>query len=137
MKVRLVSDSARFGVVSPASVSMPWQPRNSVSKWSDRTVRSATGPTSASEGVRIPPVRMTDVCDPLPGRALLNRFITRSELVTIVRPGTSSRHWASANVVVPADRAIAVPGLTRLAAALPIAAFSGCSSTSLASKPGS
>ena len=85
----------------------------------------------------MPPVRMTEVCDPFVGRALLNRFITRSELVTIVSPGTSRRHWASANVVVPADRAIAVPGLTRLAAALPIAAFSGCSSTSLASKPGS
>ena len=111
MKVRLVSDSARFGVVSPASGSMPWQPRNSVSKCSDRTVRSATGPTRASDGVRIPPVKTTDVCEPLVGRALLNRFITRSELVTIVSPGTSSRHWASANVVVPAEQRDRGPGL--------------------------
>ena len=55
----------------------------------------------------------------------------------MVSPGTSSRHCASANVVVPAARAIAVPGVTILAAARAIAVFSGRSSTSFASKPGS
>src|SRR6516164_2698160 len=59
MKVRLVSASAKLGVVSPALGSKPWQPRNSRSKWSDRMVRSAIGPTSASEGVRTPPVSTT------------------------------------------------------------------------------
>src|SRR5579862_10054217 len=54
MKVRLVSASARLGVVSPASASKPWQPRNSTSKCSERMVRSAIGPTSASGGVRTP-----------------------------------------------------------------------------------
>ena len=100
-------------------------------------VRSATGPTSASEGVRTPPVSTTESAVPSRPRVPLNRLVTRSELVTMVRPGTSSRHWASANVVVPAATAIAVPGVTRLAAARAMAVFSGRSSTSLASKPGS
>ena len=55
----------------------------------------------------------------------------------MVTPGTSSRHCASANVVVPAARATAVPGVTILAAAWAIAVFSGRSRTSFASKPGS
>ena len=55
----------------------------------------------------------------------------------MVRPGTSSRHWASANVVVPAAIATAVLGLTRAAAARAIVFFSGRSRTSLSSKPGS
>ena len=62
---------------------------------------------------------------------------TRTELVTIVSPGTSSNCWASAKVVVPADSAMAVPGATRAAAARAMASFCGCSSTDLASKPGS
>ena len=70
-------------------------------------------------------------------RLPLNRLATRSELVTMVSPGTSSRHWASANVVVPAEIATAVPGLTRPAAARAMDDFSGRSSTSLSSKPGS
>ena len=101
-------------------------------------VRSAIGPTSASDGVRTPPVSTTESAVPSsPPRIPPNTFVTRSELVTMVSPGTSSRHCASANVVVPAARAIAVPGVTILAAARAIAVFSGCSSTSFASKPGS
>ena len=42
---------------------MPWQPRNSVSKCRDRTVRSATGPSELRpKECGIPPVRMTEVC---------------------------------------------------------------------------
>ncbi len=62
---------------------------------------------------------------------------TRTELVTIVRPATSSNCPARAKVVVPADSAIAVPGFTRSAAARAIASFCGLASTDLASKPGS
>ena len=90
MSERLVSASARFGVVSPTSASIPVHPMNSVSKCSDLIVRSATGPTSASEPLRMPPVRTTEV--PSGPRLLVNRFATRSELVTMVSPGTSSRH---------------------------------------------
>ena len=114
---RLVSASARLGVDSPASTEMPCTPRNSTSKWSERIARSATGPTSESDGVRTPPVSTT-VAAP-PGRAaaragarcaVWKTSATRTELVTTVRSGTSSRWWASANVVVPPDRAIALPG---------------------------
>ena len=100
-------------------------------------VRSATGPTSASEGVRTPPVSTTESAVPSRPRVPLNRLVTRSELVTMVSPGTSSRHWASANVVVPEAIAIAVPGVTMVAAARAIEVFSGRSRTSFASKPGS
>ena len=62
---------------------------------------------------------------------------TRTELVTIVSPDTSSSCWARANVVVPADRAIAVPGVTSSAAARAMASFCGFSRTDLASNPGS
>ena len=96
------------------------------------------GPTSASDGVRTPPVSTTESAVPSrPPRAPLNRLVTRSELVTMVSPGTSSRHCASANVVVPAARAIAMPGVTMLAAVRAIAVFSGRSSTNFASNPGS
>ena len=98
-------------------------------------VRSATGPTSASEGVRKPPVSTTESVVPSSLRVPLNTLLTRSEFVTIVTPGTSSRYWASANVVVPPATAIAVPGVTRFAAVRAMAVFSGCSRTSLASKP--
>jgi (E)-4-hydroxy-3-methylbut-2-enyl-diphosphate synthase len=97
-KARLVSDSARLGVVSPAPGSTPWQPRNSRSKCSDRMARSAIGPTSASDGVRTPPVSTIDVggavwslC-PLPW----NRLATRIEFVTTVSPGTLNSCSASA-----------------------------------------
>ena len=58
-KARLVSASARLGVVSPATGSMPWQPRKSRSTCRERIAMSAIGPTSASEGVRTPPVSTT------------------------------------------------------------------------------
>ena len=135
MSERLVSASARFGVVRPTSASIPVQPMNSVSKCSDRIVRSATGPTSASEVARMPPVTSTEV--PSGPRLPVYRFATRSELVTMVSPGTSSRHWASANVVVPEAIATAVLGLTRAAAVRAIVFFSGRSRTSLSSKPAS
>ena len=48
-----VSASSRFGVVNPASALMPCTPMKSTSTWSERSVVTATGPTSASEGVRI------------------------------------------------------------------------------------
>src|SRR5258708_36739815 len=98
-------------------------------------VKSATGPTSASDGVRIPPVKTIVV--PSAPRLPLNRLATRSELVTMVRPGTSTRHWARANVVVPAGIAIAGPGLTRDAAVGAMGAFPGRPRTSLSAKPGS
>ena len=139
-KARFVSDSARLGVVSPATGSIPWQPRNSRSKCSDRIARSATGPTSASDGVRTPPVRITAGWSGPPPDAGLpssSRLATRTELVTIVSLGISRRCRASSKVVVPADSAIAVPGLTSAAAARAMASFSGRSSTDLASNPGS
>jgi hypothetical protein len=97
------------------------------------------GPTSASEGVRTPPVSTTDVGGEVwsPGPAPWNRLATRIEFVTTVRPGTLNSCSASAYVVVPADSAIAAPGVTRPAAALAIIPFSGSSLPDFASKPGS
>jgi len=67
----------------------------------------------------------------------VNRLITRTELVTIVSSGMPSNCSARAKVVVPADSPIALPGVTRLAAAWAMAALAGCSRLDLASKPGS
>ena len=83
---------------------------------------SATGPTSASDGVRTPPVRMTST-PAAPCRA----SAMRRPLVTTVRsvmpaPASSS---ASRYVVVPADSATACPGSIVASAARAIAAFSG------------
>ncbi len=58
-------------------------------------------------------------------------------LVTTVSPGTAVSRPASAYVVVPADRAIALPGTTSAAAAWAIASLSAVSRSALASKPGS
>ncbi len=63
--------------------------------------------------------------------------MTRTELVTMVSSGMPSNRSASAKVVVPADSPIALPGVTRLAAAAAMAALAGCSRLDLASKPGS
>ena len=38
---------------------MPWTPMNTRSTWTVRRAATANGPTSASDGVRTPPVRMT------------------------------------------------------------------------------
>ncbi len=54
-----------------------------------------------------------------------------------VRSGTSTRWWAKVQVVVPADRATAVPGRIRWAAARAMPSFSGCCRTDLAANPGS
>ena len=56
---RLVSASIMFGVVKPAVGLMPWTPRNSTSTFSPRSAVTATGPTSVSDGVRMPPVTTT------------------------------------------------------------------------------
>ena len=137
-KARFVSDSARLGVVSPAAGSMPWQPRKSRSKWSDRITRSAIGPTRASDGVRMPPVRITaNRAEPLPaGLSPSIRLAARTELVTTVSRGISRRCLASSKVVVPAESAIAVPGVTRAAAALAMASFSGRSQHGLGVEAG-
>src|SRR5437764_541842 len=56
---RSVSASIRLGVVKPACVLIPCTPMNSMSTLSERIALTANGPTSASDGVRIPPVRTT------------------------------------------------------------------------------
>ena len=38
---------------------MPWVPMKTMSTWSERITSTAKGPTSASDGVRTPPLRMT------------------------------------------------------------------------------
>ncbi|CAM5603216.1 hypothetical protein SCALM49S_09856 [Streptomyces californicus] len=64
--------------------------------------RSATWLTSESDGVRTPPVRTTVAAPgrapppPAVCRASWNTSATRTELVTTVRSGTSSRCRASA-----------------------------------------
>ena len=56
---RSVSASMRFGVVKPAWVLIPCTPMNSMSTFSERIALTANGPTSASDGVRMPPVSTT------------------------------------------------------------------------------
>ena len=58
---RLVSASSRLGLVKPVRSSMPCTPRKTMSRFSERRAATATGPTSASDGVRTPPVSTT-VC---------------------------------------------------------------------------
>ena len=83
---RSVSASSRFGVVKPASALMPWTPRKSTSRCSERIAVDATGPTSASDGVRTPPVSTTVRS----GRgSRWSTFATWIEFVTTVRSGTS------------------------------------------------
>src|SRR5512141_737245 len=134
ISARSVSASSRFGQVKPALASMPWTPMNTRSRWIERSWATANGPTSASDGVRTPPVRIT-VWSRRPDR--LRTSATRSEFVTTVTPGMSPTLAASAWVVVPAEIAIAMPGSTRAPAAAAIAAFSACWSADLATKPGS
>ncbi len=99
-----------------------------------RSVCTATGPTSASLGVRTPPVSTTVRS----GRGLWVRIsATRMLLVTTVRLGTDSSSPASRNVVVPAVMPIARPGVTRPAATRAIADFSSVLRSDLASNPGS
>ncbi len=137
-KVRLVSASARLGVVSPASGERPWQPRISRLTCSERMAWSVTGPTRASEGVRTPPVRITVAVAGVPSSpGCSSRSAIRSELVTTVRPSTACRCRATAKVVVPAARAIAEPGGTSAAAARAIASLAGSSQCALVSNPGS
>src|SRR6266536_3203935 len=131
---RLVSASTRFGEVKPAPGSMPWTPMNRQSTCSDWMVCTATGPTSASEGVRTPPTRTTTRS----GRSCAySTSATGSELVTTVSSGMRVRWRANAWVVVPALIAIAVPGCTNSAARRAIASLAGRSWLDLASKPGS
>ena len=94
---------------------------SSRSTLSERIAVTATGPTSASEGVRMPPVSTTV------WSARLSRWNTSAiwiEFVTTVSSGTSARWWASVQVVVPAESAIAVPGRTSRAARRAMASFS-------------
>ena len=112
---------------------MPWTPTNTRSTWTVRRAATANGPTSASDGVRTPPVRMI-VWSVRP--TWWRTSATRIELVTTVSPGTSARRWASAYVVVPAETPMAMPGSTSAAAASAIASFSACWSEDLAAKPG-
>src|SRR6266498_619103 len=131
---RLVSASTRFGEVKPAPGSMPWTPMNRQSTCSDWMVCTATGPTSASEGVRTPPTRTTTRS----GRSCAySTSATGSELVTTVSSGMRVKWRANAWVVVPALIAIAMPGCTNSAARRAIASLAGRSWLDLASKPGS
>ncbi len=100
-------------MVNPARTLIPCTPRKSVSTCSRRIAATATGPTSASEGVRTPPVSTTVRS----ARGLRwKTSATGIELVITVSSGTPIRCWASAHVVVPAESATAVPGRTSRAA---------------------
>ena len=134
MSARLVAASMRFGVVRPATWSMPCTPRMSVSTCSERNVASATGPASASEGVRTPPVRTTLRSSRW---ALCSRSATRGEFVTTVRLGTLSRAWATAYVVVPAEMAIDAPGEIRAAVTRAMADLCAGFISAFTWKPGS
>ena len=87
MKDRLVSASIRFGVLSPCSASTPCAPRNNRSRCSEASAAVAIGPTNASEGVRIPPIRTT-----VRSERLLpwNTSAIRAEFVTTVKFSTRS-----------------------------------------------
>ena len=89
---------------------MPWTPRKTRSRWTLRRAATANGPTSASDGVRTPPVRMIVWSDrPVSCRT----SATWGELVTTVSATTSASRRAIRWVVVPAETPIAVPGSTR------------------------
>ena len=131
---RLVSDSRRLGVLKPARTSIPCTPMKKASTWRLRSDDTATGPTSASDGVRSPPVSSTEVVGS-PVRCRTSA--TQTELVTTVRSGMRARCPVSACVVVPAETAMAMPGCTSSAAAAAIASFSRRRCTDFAAKPGS
>ena len=131
---RSVSLSVRFGVVKPGPSAIPCTPRKTTSRCSDRRLCTATGPTSASDGVRTPPVSTTVRSGCVDPRSTSATWI---ELVTMVRPGMASSARASVHVVVPAEMPIAVPGRTSVAASSAMASFCARWRTDLASKPGS
>lgn len=96
-----------------------------------------------SDGVRTPPVSTT-VAAPARGPpvaaercAVWNTSATRTEFVTTVNSGTSSRCWASAYVVVPPESAIALPGTAMAAATRAMSSLAVSSSVDFTSKPGS
>ena len=105
-----------------------------MSRCSERSVASATEPTRASDGVRSPPVSST-VRSRRGTRWSTSE--TRTELVTTVRLGMSTRWKASCQVVVPAVIPIALPAATIDAAAMAMACFSAMLRRDLASNPGS
>ena len=131
---RFVSASARFGVVNPASASMPCTPISSQSTCSRRSAATDNGPTSASDGVRSPPVRTTIMSSP---PASYSTSATRSELVTTVSRGIPIIAAATACVVVPADSATDAPGSSSCTAAAAIACFAAVCKVDLAANPGS
>ena len=88
-----VSASTRFGVVTPNRSSMPCTPRTRVSTCRSASARTATGPTRALDGVRVPPVSTT--VRPGAGRSC-SRSATGGEFVTTVRSATSTSCWATA-----------------------------------------
>ncbi|MCB5280756.1 hypothetical protein BJQ89_00481 [Arthrobacter sp. ES1] len=132
-KALSVSASRTFGVVNPASASTPWTPRNSTSRCSCLSEEVASGPTSASEGVRSPPVRITVDAEEFWWKT----SAIRTELVTTVIRGPGDNSWASAQVVVPALSPTAMPSRTWAAASWAIAIFSSLSCVTFSSKPGS
>ena len=121
-------------MVKPARSLMPCTPMNTWSTCNERSAFTATGPTSASEGVRTPPVSTTVRS----GRwAACSVSATRTELVTTTRSGTPTMSSASCHVVVPAVSPMAVPGCTIWAAATAMERFSPCWRWDFASNPGS
>lgn len=135
---RLVCASMRLGVVSPASSVTPCAPRTSRSTWREPIARSASGPTSAAEGVGEPPVS-SRAGAPAAGSppAARTSSATGRELVTIVSRGTPSSRAATACAVVPPETATTLPGSTRAAAVSAMAALAAPSRSALASNPGS
>src|SRR6185312_6558139 len=131
---RFVSASARFGVVNPASASMPCTPISSQSTCSRRSAATDNGPTSASDGVRSPPVRTTIMSSPPDS---YSTSATRSELVTTVSRGIPIIAAATACVVVPADSATDAPGSSSCTAAAAIACFAAVCKVDVAANPGS
>ena len=97
-------------MVNPARALMPCTPMNTASRCNERSAATATGPTSASDGVRTPPVSTTV-------RSLrcawCSTSATRTELVTTVRSAMSTMWYASCQVVVPAVMPMALPGSHR------------------------
>src|SRR5215213_6974737 len=121
MRQPSVSASATFGVVSPASVSTPCTPRNSTSAFSVLMVRSAKGPTSASEGVRNIPPESTICSHPFS----CNVSAMLVELVmNVSEPRSRLSASAICQVVVPAEKATVSPSLTKPRAARAITRFS-------------
>ena len=93
-----------------------------MSRCSERSAATATGPTSASDGVRTPPVSTT-VWSPRPPRS--STSATWTELVTTVSPATSRSCRASVQRRrAGGQRRRPCPGSTSAAAASAMACFS-------------